>query len=105
MLRVFALGTLLAFQACTSPEPRPGLTRERYIATYVELLRAVAAAPDTIAAADSATAVLQRRDVTEEELLDFARRRAEDPQYLSGVWLEIESRLRAPPDTAKEPEG
>ncbi len=105
MLRIFVLGTLLAFVACGSEGTQPGLTRENYIDTYVELLRAAAAAPDTIAAADSATAVLQRRDVTEEELLDFVRRRAADPQYLAAVWLEIESRLRAPPDTAQKPEG
>ncbi len=102
MLRIFVLGTLLAFVGCGSPQqpPRGGLTRQAYIDTYVELLRAVAAASDSAAAADSTKAVLGRRGVSEAELIDFARRRAADPQYLASVWLEIETRLRAPPDTA-----
>lgn len=101
MLGTVVLGTLLAFEACGSPQqpPQGSLTRQAYIDTYVELLRAVAAAPDSAAAADSTRAALGRRGVSEAELVDFARRRAADPQYLASVWLEIETRLRAPPDT------
>ncbi len=100
MLGTFVLGTLLAFQACGSPSPQRGLTRQAYIDTYVELLRAVGAAADSASAADSTSAVLRRRGVSDAELLDFARRHADDPQYLASVWLEIETRLRAPRDTA-----
>ncbi len=99
MLGTVVLGTLLAFLSCESPQQHQGgLTRQAYIDTYVELLRAVAAAPDSAAAADSTKAVLSRRGVSETELLDFARRRADNPQYLASVWLEIETRLRAPPE-------
>lgn len=102
VLGTVVLGTLLAFLSCGSPQqsPQGDLTRQKYIDTYVELLRAVAAAPDSAAAADSTKAVLGRRGVSETELIDFARRRAANPQYLASVWLEIETRLRAPPDTA-----
>ncbi len=102
MLGTVVLGTLLALLSCRSSQqtPQDGLTRQAYVDTYVELLRSVAAASDSAAAADSTRAVLGRRGVSEAELIDFARRRAADPQYLASVWLEIETRLRAPPDTA-----
>ncbi len=102
MLRIVLLGTLLAVPAC-EPEVKAGpIDRARYVEVYVELLRATDAAPDSAAAADSVRAILERRGVSEEDLLEFARRRASDPQYLADVWLDIENRLRSRPDTAKE---
>jgi hypothetical protein len=93
---VLALGLLIALQACRPGTEGTRVTREEYIDIYVEILRAAEAAPDSLAASDSARAILARREVSEDDLLDFARQHAEDPEYLANVWLEIETRLRNP---------
>lgn len=91
-----ALVVLLVLQACRPATEQTRIGREEYIAIYVEILRAADAAPDSLAASDSARAILARRGVGEGDLLEFARHYAEDPEYLADVWLEIETRLRNP---------
>ena len=91
-----ALGVLFVLQACRPGTEGTRVTREEYIDIYVEILRAAEAAPDSLAASDSARAILARREISEDDLLDFARQHAEDPEYLANVWLEIETRLRNP---------
>ena len=97
-----ALGTLLFFSACRS-EVKTAMSREDYVQLYVEILLAADAALDSVAASDSARAILARHEYSEDDLLDFARAHADDPGYLANVWLEIETRLRNPatPDSAK----
>ncbi len=91
-----ALSTLLFLSACRS-EVKTAMSREDYVQLYVEILLAADAALDSVAASDSARAILARREYKEDDLLDFARAHADDPGYLSNVWLEIETRLRNPP--------
>ncbi|KPK81780.1 MAG: hypothetical protein AMS25_04940 [Gemmatimonas sp. SM23_52] len=91
-----ALVVLLVLQACRPATEQTRIGREEYIDIYVEILRAAEAAPDSFAAADSARAILARREVTQGDLLDFAHQHAEDPEYLANVWVDIETRLRNP---------
>lgn len=82
--------------ACRASTDEASLDREHYIAIYVEILRAQAGAPDSVAAVDSATKVLARHGVTEDDLGEFARRHADDPGFLASAWGEIATRLREP---------
>jgi hypothetical protein len=95
---VLALSALLCSAGCKEGggDGSTGISRETYIETYVEILRAASAAPDSFAATDSAHAILARRGLTEEDLLEFGRRYDDEPAYLSQVWGEIENRLREP---------
>jgi hypothetical protein len=101
-----ALSALLSLAACGSGESdqETGIGRQEYIDTYVEILRAAEVAEDSVAATEAARAILARRGLTEDDLLEFGRRYSEDPEYLVEVWREIEERLREPerPDSAQE---
>ncbi|UCC73133.1 MAG: hypothetical protein JSV86_00785 [Gemmatimonadota bacterium] len=103
MLRaILVLGTLLSFAGCKDEaREETGISREDYIETYLEILLAAEAAADSFAATDSALAVLARRGLTEQDLLDFARRYRDDPGYLADIWQEIEERLE-PEETPEE---
>jgi hypothetical protein len=96
---VLALGTLLFAAGCSNPEAGP-ISREDYIDLYVRILQAADAAPDTLAASDSARRILAERGVTEDDLMEFAQRYVEDPSELARIWEEIEDRLKQPADTA-----
>ncbi len=89
------LSTLAFLGACGSGSG-PGLSREQYVDLYVDILRARDAAPDSIAALDSARAVLERHGVTEDDLQGFSDSYVDNPGALSLIWLEIENRLRFP---------
>ena len=95
---VLALGALLSFAACADGEPGAGteLSRQEYVDTYVEILLAADLAEDSVAASDSARAILARRGLTEYDLLDFAQNLDEDPEQLAEIWQEIENRIRHP---------
>lgn len=95
---VMALSTLLSLAACGRGEIDGGIgiDRQEYIDTYVEILLAAELAEDSVAATESARAILARRGLTEDDLLEFGRRHADDPEYLVEVWTEIEERIRAP---------
>ncbi|UCC82373.1 MAG: hypothetical protein JSW46_15510 [Gemmatimonadota bacterium] len=101
-----ALGALLSFAACRNGEDdqQIGIGRQEYVDTYVEILQAAEVAEDSVAATEAARAILARRGLTEDDLLEFGRRYSEDPEYLAEVWEEIEERLREPrqPDSAGE---
>lgn len=95
---IVALSTLLALAACGRGEldGGTGIDRQEYVDTYVEILLAAEIAEDSSAATESARAILARRGLTEDDLLEFGRRHADDPEYLAEVWLEIEERIRVP---------
>lgn len=95
---VLALGALLSLPACRDGEPRheTGIGRQEYVDTYVEILLAAELAEDSIEATESARAILARRGLTEDDLLEFGHRHADDPEYLAEVWSEIEERIRYP---------
>jgi hypothetical protein len=104
-----ALGALLSLAACgdSETERETGIGRQEYVDTYVEILLAAEVAEDSVAATESARAILARRGLTEYDLLEFARRYMDDPDYLVEVWSEIEERIRSPEgaDSVGEPEG
>jgi hypothetical protein len=93
-----ALGTLLSLAACGDgeAEQHTGIGRQEYVETYIEILLAAEVAEDSVAATESARAILARRGLTEHDLLEFARRYMDDPDYLVEVWSEIEERIREP---------
>lgn len=95
---VLALGALLSLPACPDGEPRhdTGISRQEYVDTYVEILLAAELAEDSIAATESVRAILARRGLTEDDLLEFGYRHTDDPEYLAEVWSEIEERIRYP---------
>ncbi len=95
------LGTLLPFLGCNSEEEGP-VTREVYIDLYVRILTAADAAPDSTAATDSAHRILAERDLTEDDLLEFAGRYIHDPQALADIWGAIEARLKEPAEEEVE---
>jgi len=97
-----ALGTLLSLSGCTSEESGR-LTREEYIEVFVEILLAAEETRDSVAATYATLAILERRGLTEEDLLEFANRYVDDAQGLADIWAEIEERLRAPVEE-EEPE-
>jgi len=91
-----ALSTLLLSSGCWKTVDRPPISREEYVEVYVDILRASDEEPDSIAASKRAQEILDRRGITEEELLGYAEHYAEDPEHLAQVWQEIESRLSEP---------
>jgi hypothetical protein len=95
---ILALGALLSVDACgrDGPDQALGISRQEYVDTYVEILLAAQVAEDSVAASESARAILARRGLTEDDLLEFGRRHMDDPEYLAEVWTEIEERLREP---------
>ena len=90
------IGALLCLAACGSATEEADLTHDEYVDVYVELLRAADAAPDSFAASDSARRILAAHGLTEQDLLDYVRHHADDPEDLAEVWRRIEERLRAP---------
>ena len=105
---ISALSTLLLFAACSDTIDPPPISREQYVDIYVEILQAVDEEPDSIAASKRAQEILDRRGVTQEELLAYAEHYVNEPEHLAEVWLEIETRIRNPESqdtTAAEEEG
>jgi len=105
---ISTLGTLLFFTACSDTIDPPPMSREQYIEVYVEIINAADEEPDSIAASQRAQEILERRGITQDELLAYAEHYIDDPELLAEVWFEIESRIRNPEDrdtTAVEEEG
>ncbi|NIN70849.1 MAG: hypothetical protein GTO46_02715 [Gemmatimonadetes bacterium] len=104
-----ALGALLPLVACGrgAGDQDVGISRQEYVETYIEILQAAEVAEDSVAATEAARAILARRGLTEDDLLEFGRRHSEDPEYLAELWEEIEERIRDPerPDSAREQGG
>lgn len=100
------LSALLALAACGdgAADGQPGISRQEYIDTYVEILLAADVAEDSVAATEAARAILARRGLTEGDLLEFGHRYREDPEYLAEVWSEIEERLKEPQKRDSAPE-
>ena len=90
------LGTLLVLAACQETINPPPISREQYIDTYVEILLAADEEPDSVAASERAKEILERRGITQEELMAYAEHYIDDPEHLAEVWMEIETRLRYP---------
>lgn len=91
-----ALGALFLLQACGADEEKGPITRQQYVDAYVDILLATDEERDAMAASRVAAEILEARGLTEEDLLEFANRHSEDPEFLAEVWLEIEMKLRDP---------
>lgn len=103
MLGAFlALSALPLSAGCGDSRESTVMTRERYIALYVEILQAADSARDTLAAFRRASEILAEHGFSHDDLDAFARRHAGDPKYLAEVWGEIEQRLRTPPGQADQ---
>lgn len=77
------------------------IDRDTFVETYAELRRAALESrggPDFQARKDE---ILARRQTTEEELRDFLRAHADDPEFLAGLWKEIAGRTL--PETTDAP--
>jgi hypothetical protein len=96
VLCALGLNATLFLSACHSTTEEGMVSREEYVEVYVELLRAADAAPDSFAASDSARRILAAHGLTEEDLLDYVRSHADDPDHLAEAWRKIEEQLRAP---------
>ncbi len=95
-----ALGTFLLLAACGGPQGHPPISRQDYVDTYVEILRASDEAGNELDAAQASQEILERRGISEDDLLKYARYYDNDTEYLANVWMEIEMRLRNPePDS------
>jgi hypothetical protein len=90
------LGTLLVFPGCEGAADESLISEQLYVDTYVEILQAADEEPDEVAASERAREILARRGIGEQELVEFARRHMDDPDYLADVWRRIEARLRNP---------
>ena len=98
MTRGLLLLALAAAVACDAPAGEEGtIDRERFVATLVDLRRAITDDRFDDAVRDS---ILASHDVTAEELRAYVSAHAEDPAAYADTWREINETLTAPPDTA-----
>ena len=74
-----------------------GLERQRFVATMVDLRRAIADGRFSESVRDS---ILEAHDVTADELRAWVTNHADDPQAYADTWREINETLLAPEDTA-----
>ena len=83
--------------------PQETIDRETFVATYVDLRRAMRGSPrQTLSDADRER-VLRQNGVSEGELIAFADAWGGDASYMTGVWEEVGARLAKPvtaPDSA-----
>jgi len=93
---VSALSTLPLFAACEDTIDPPPISRQQYVETYVEIITTADEEQDSVAASERAQEILDRRGITQEDLLAFAEHYMEDPGYLGEVWFEIETIIRTP---------
>ncbi len=93
------LGGAVACGAERGPESGLTIDREAFIATYVDLRLAMLSEPEMRLPEDARTAILDARDVTEEDLLQFVEVHGSDPDYMSRLWAEVADRMeQAAPD-------
>lgn len=92
-----AVGFLLATGACGGDADPvvPGVDRETFIATYVDLRLSALGTPTGVITDAERSRVLQEHGVTEEDLLAFAEAWGSDPERMRAVWEEVQRRLRA----------
>jgi len=93
-----ALVVALAVVACGSGDgPAAGgvMSREAFIATYVDLRVAALDNEDLTITDEERAEVLARHGVGAEDLRAFAEVHGTDVEFMSGVWNEIDTRLSA----------
>lgn len=99
---LFALVAVSATTACGPGTPEGVIDRETFIDTYVEL-RIAALDTDSARIADAdREAILSRKGVTEEDMLEFVEVHAFDLDFMRDVWNEVELRMDRSPELAVE---
>ena len=76
--------------------PQETIGRETFVATYVDLRRAVLVSPQQIISDADRERVLRQNTVTEDDLIAFADAWGGDASYMTGVWEEVGARLARP---------
>jgi hypothetical protein len=98
MRRQAILALLVVAAACGNGTQGPTGTlidREVFIDTYVDLRLAAIQSPDFAVTPERREEILRARGVDADALLRFADAHGRDPDYMSGLWSEVEERLTA----------
>ena len=72
------------------------IDRETFVATYVDLRRAMLDSPQQTLSDTDRERVLRQNAVSEGELIAFADAWGGDTSYMTGVWEEVGARLANP---------
>lgn len=99
-LRTAAAVVAAVLAACGGDgPPAAAIDRVTFVDAWVDLRVAALTAGGPLA--DSARdRVLREHGVTEDDLLAFADAVGSDPEYMLGVWTDVEERMRALSDSA-----
>tara|TARA_B100001123_G_scaffold33480_1_gene34858 strand:+ start:4392 stop:4691 length:300 start_codon:yes stop_codon:yes gene_type:complete len=76
--------------------PQETIDRETFVATYVDLRRAMLVSPQQAISDTDRERVLRQNAVTEGDLIAFADAWGGDASYMTGVWEEVGARLARP---------
>lgn len=103
------MASLLAPGACERGSgDREQLSREEFVATYVELRRAEIDAASPADFQERKAAIMERYETSGEELLAFIEAHSDDVAYLAALWDSVQARLEeqaAADQAAPESEG
>lgn len=95
------LALTLSLGACldggASPEADAGkvIEREAFIATYVDLRLETLDNPAYRVDDDERDEILERHDVTEDDLFQFVDVHGTDVEYMRDLWADVEARILA----------
>ena len=93
---VFPIFALLFLSACSSgpSEDRDTISRETFMAAYIELRVAGLQDPSGEIGLAERDRILGELGLTDEDLLRFVEVRGRDGSYMEGVWREVDSLMR-----------
>ncbi|HEX7118937.1 MAG TPA: hypothetical protein VF212_09125 [Longimicrobiales bacterium] len=107
--RRIGLAGLLLLAACgqgdpaAAPDESPALTNAQFIEVYTALREAAREAPDSLAFDSMRMEILDRYEVTERDLFEFAQTNGADIPAMAEIWDTIAGRLTIP-DSLQEPD-
>lgn len=104
MLGLPGLAALALLASCgREHSPPEALTREAFVAVYVDLrVAALQGGGDDDLDEQVRDSILEAHGVTQEQVLAFAEGRATDLEFMRDLWNEIEARLDSVPDPTAE---
>lgn len=91
-------GLLCLLLACggeQAREPAGTISRDVFVATYVELRMTALRSPDGRVSPEAKAEILEAKGVTEADLLDYVNVHGARLQFMVEVWAEIDDTLRA----------
>ena len=86
----------------TEPDESAAISRELFVATYVDLRVAAVTNPEGSIDGTSKAAILEQHGVTEDDLLEFGEVHGVRVRYMHDVWNEVDQALedlRMAPDS------